>query len=214
MIRASRQGESWPQTRRAQTARPRRNVLPASNLFSIRGRGQPSRLWAVVQLLLLFALFTVAGSFLLLMQTTGHWRTVEPNKPSPATDQTAVLPAATLQPAAAGPAAAQEGPDWNLPGPPTATRPHVTSPPPGESAANDEAAGNEPPAAAGPPSAADQPCPTPQAADLPAALPYPTTSFPPAALPEGTQGGLPRVRTTDQSPAVARLPGYIEAPFH
>jgi hypothetical protein len=192
IIRTDRQGEPWPATRRARTSRPRTNVLPASNLFNVQGRGHASRLATVVQFLMLFALFTAAGSSLLMMQTAGLWKATTPEETPPAANQ------ADIQPATAEPATVHERLDWDLPEPPTASRPHAESPPISKSAVEQAAAGDEPPAA-----------------DESGALPYPTTAFPPTALPTGTQRLLPQIRTTDQPPAVARLPGYVlEAPIH
>lgn len=212
-IRASRQGEPWPPTRRARTVQPPRNILPDSSLFNMRGSSRASVLSAVVQFLLLFALFTVAGSFLLLIRAGGQWTIRESSPIAPTADQAAALPAANTEPEAAGPAAVQEHLDWDLLESPAASRPAPQSPPPGDSAGKPSTADGQPQAATGRPSASGGLCPTQRAADESTALPYPSTAFPPTVLSEGVEGSLPRIRTTDQP--VARLPGYIsEAPVH
>lgn len=190
-IRADRQGEPRPATRRGQPSRRRTNPLPASNLFNVRGKGTASALSTVAQFLLLFTLFTVVGGSLLVMQTASQWTTDNAGKTPPAADQ------ATTGPAATGPAGVEARPDWDLPEPPpTALRPHAELSPISESDHDPDPAGGKP-----------------QASEETTPLPYPTTDCPPAVLPEGIERPLPRIRTTDDSPAVARLPGYVlEAP--
>ncbi len=137
---------------------------------------------------MLFALFTAAGSSLLLMQTTESRTSAEP----PAADQ------ATAEPISAEPSATHVPLNWDMSEQPTASRPNLPAAPVGESA-RDESTEDAPP----------------QALEDLIVPPYPTTALPPTTLPGRFDQPLPRVRTTDGPPAVAHLPGYVrEVPPH
>ncbi len=191
-IRTHRPGTSRSAARHVRPARSRPTILPSSNLFNIRSRGSTRKLATAVQFLMLFALFTAAGSSLLLMQTTDRWTSADPTEAPPAVDQ------ATAKPVTAEPSATRVPLDWDLPEPPSASRPHVPSPSVEESVrdATDDTSS--------------------QALEDLVVPPYPTTAAPPMILPEDVgQQSLPQVRTIDGPPAVARLPGYVrEVPLH
>jgi hypothetical protein len=210
----------------ARTAPARPSPLPPGSPFAIPSERLQDQFAPLVQFLLLFVLFTAAGTSLLMIRKSPA---------AGAADSTA----ATVDPAIAVPTAAKstsgERPSIETPAPvgPSGPTSDVTvapaeapAPPsfalgPGRNSAAGrdadvpavaqvEARGEAPAFVAPPRPAAEGPAmPTQPPAGETAPLPYPATNFPPTALPSASDHTLPQARTTDPPTAVARLRGDI-----
>jgi hypothetical protein len=173
-------------------------ILPAGNPFDGPSERLQDSMAPIVRFLLLFALFTAAGTFILTIGESSRTVEAERTAPMAAIDPAIAVPTALEPPIStqrtvevltpdttAGPAIAGPEKGAAAPRPTTRTASHVTSP---EHGNVDEHAS----------------LPAPSAETEP--QDYPTTSFPPVTIPSRRDVPLPRVRTTDRTPAVARTP--------
>jgi hypothetical protein len=207
-------------------------ALPAGDPFAIPSDRLQDRLKPVGQFLLLFVLFTAAGTSLLMIGRPGDKSSAA--TPTTATIETAIgVPTAgaessdqvitsapTIEQAAA-PMSAGPASDWaHSMAPPAAGRSSATGatavPPTPRADSVPAMARIDGNADAKLPASPPQPENTPPAsATRPAAeaapMPYPATNYPAATFPETIEQQLPQVRTTDPQPAIARLRGDIRA---
>jgi hypothetical protein len=160
-------------------------VLPSSDPFAIPGQTLQQTLAPVIRFLMLVALFTIAGTIILLSRA--EKRPASSPRPHAFTQQS-LQPAVTALEPSAGAATAQ-GPIESEDAPMVAPDVQSTAPPPSASAAE-----------------------TAHAAEAPTAHSV-SQSEPLSADYSGQE--LPQVQTEEPPRAVAHLPGYIlEAPAH
>jgi hypothetical protein len=206
-----RMSEGSPSRKRMETApdeswrrRPAHSsILPAGNPFQISQERLQDKFAPVVRFLMLFVLFTAAGTSILMIGRA-------PRSPE---DGRARAGVATLNPAVAVPTAMEQGAvslraiDSLEPELPvtTASANAETVPAMARSEAriSPYVEPSESPATEDELDLSDEP------GDEAGPLPYPTTKFTPARLPTKDDGPLPQVRTTDAPAAVARQAGAV-----
>ena len=164
-------------------------ILPDSNPFLIPSASLHDQVAPLVRFLVMVALFTLAGTSVLMMYNDRGEATSEPSASGVATREPEL-------PTAPAPIAAS----------PTLTPAPITiSLDPGLSPDKDPR--ND--LTAGAPNAGEADAAPSAAAE--AKLPYPTTDYPPAAITDAATTVLPRVQNSDAAPAVARFTGQLEA---
>jgi hypothetical protein len=175
----------------ARFAPAKSSVLPEGNPFAIPNARLHDRFKPLGQFVLLFVLFTAAGTSLLMI---GRRQGAQP----------VVIPTATAIEASIGvPTAAADAADQVT----TMFEPSAAPAPAGLDSGRTQTAVAQVgvTTAVGPASA-------PPAAPAEAApAPYPSTNFPPVNLPQTVDKELPQVRAIDPPPAIARLRGEIRA---
>jgi hypothetical protein len=225
------------ETRRPSVARLRADLLPESNPFQPLGSSSDAaseRLTPVAQFMLLFVLFTAAGTSLLLMnQSSTEGRspnksaehrleqvdpavavptavTAAPTLSPPHTVEIPPLPVSAVGPVSDVPRVRPGSPSWPNFSPTMAESSTTNDYVPSVARAEDRPAGAGPrtiPATPRDLRSGVSPTTTP-ATDAPVPM-YPSTGIPATVLPVADGGTLPQVRTDDPPTAIAKLNGSV-----